>query len=440
MRERDRSFGVQKRFVFGTGELMAFASQPVLLGSDVASTLRARVAESTSQENGSMARRRHQNGRVIVRGKNPPVFVGRWREDVIQGEETVRVERSMVLGTVAELKTKRIAQRLLDPILARINSFDYRPSKFSTIEKFADTWESQVLIHQKPSSVKAAKSHLRTYIRKHVGKVLLHEFTPQLQQNFVTLLSQKVSRKTVLNILGTLSSMMRTAKSWGYCTHNVSTGELTLPTDEVRKQTRFFTGEEARKIITIASEPYRTMFAIAAMTGLRVGEVVGLQRTGLDFETRVLHVRRSAWYGRVQTVKSKASQAPVAMAEALATLLQGYLATWQPNPEGFLFLNRNGRPFAANKVVEYGLWPVLDKLKIERAGMHAFRHCHASLLMDVGANPTVTKTQMRHSDARVTLGIYSHVIGDSQRDAVDKVGEILRPTAPKFRTDGEYLQ
>jgi hypothetical protein len=48
------------------------------------------------------------------------VFVGRWREDVIQGEQTIRVERSMVLGTVAELKTKRIAQRLLDPILAKI--------------------------------------------------------------------------------------------------------------------------------------------------------------------------------------------------------------------------------------------------------------------------------------------------------------------------------
>jgi integrase len=97
-------------------------------------------------------------------------------------------------------------------------------------------------------------------------------------------------------------------------------------------------------------------------------------------------------------------------------MLKEYLATWRPNPEGFLFFNRNGRPYAANKVVEYGLWPVLDKLKIERAGMHAFRHCHASLLMDVGANPKVTKTQMRHSDARVTLGIYSHVIGDSQRE------------------------
>jgi integrase len=387
-----------------------------------------------------MARRRHQTGRVIVRGKNPPVFVGRWREDVIEGDQTIRVERSMVLGTVAELKTKRIAQRLLDPILAKINSFDYRPSKFTSVGKFADIWEAQVLTHQKPSSVKAAESHLRSHIRKHLEKVLLHELTPQLQQNFVTLLSQKVSRKTVLNVLGVLSSMVRTAKSWGYCTQAIMTSELALPADELKKLTRFFTGDEARRIIMLAVEPYRTMFAIAGMTGLRVGEVLGLQRADLDFDRRVIEVRRSVWYGRSQTVKSKASRAPVAMAGALATMLQEYLATWQPNPQGFLFLNRNGRPYAANKVVEYGLWPVLDKLQIERAGMHAFRHCHASLLMDVGANPTVTKEQMRHSDARITLGIYGHVIGDSQRDAVDKVGEILRPLAPKLEKSGEYIQ
>jgi len=388
-----------------------------------------------------MARRRHQTGRVLVRGKKPnEVFVGRWREDVIQGERTNRVERSLVLGTVAELKTKRIAQRLLDPILARINSFDYRPSKFSSVEKFADAWEVQVLTHQKPSSVKAVKSHLKTYIRKHLGKILLHELTPQIQQNFVTLLSQKVSRKTCLNVLGTLSSMMRTAKTWGYCTQPVTAGQLTLPADKIHNQPRFFTGEQARKIITIACDPWRTMFGIAAMTGLRVGEVVALQKQDLDFERRVIHVRRSAWYSRVQTVKSKASQAPVAMANTLATLLGEYLATWKENPEGFLFLNRSGRPYAANKVVEFGLWPVLDKLKIPRAGMHAFRHCHASLLMDVGANMAVTKDQMRHSDARVTLGVYGHVIGDSQRDAVDKVGEILRPSAPKSETSGEYIQ
>jgi len=223
--------------------------------------------------------------------------------------------------------------------------------------------------------------------------------------------------------------MLKTAKSWGDCCHPMALNQLALPPDHVRKQSAFFTGEQARKIIAIAQEPYRAMFAIAAMTGLRAGEVVGLQKADLDFDRRVIHVQRSAWYGRVQTVKSKASRAPVAMSEALSALLKEYLATWKPNPAGFLFLNRNGRPYAANKVVEYGLWPVLDKLGIERAGMHAFRHCHASLLIDVGANPKVAQEQMRHSDARITLQIYGHVIGGAQREAVDKVGELLRPDA-----------
>ena len=112
-------------------------------------------------------------------------------------------------------------------------------------------------------------------------------------------LSQTVSRKTVLNVLGDLSSMLRTAKSWGYCTQAITINELDLPSETLRKQTLFFNGEEARKIIMLAPEPHRTMFAIAAMTGMRVGEVVGLQSTDLDFDHRVINVQRSAWYGRV---------------------------------------------------------------------------------------------------------------------------------------------
>ena len=233
----------------------------------------------------------------------------------------------------------------------------------------------------------------------------------------------------LLNVLGTLGSMIRTAKLWGYCTRPVTARELALPAEEVRKQTRFFNGEEARKIIALATEPYRTMFAIAAMTGLRPGEVMGLQKGDLDFDQHVIHVRRSSWLGRVQTVKSKASRAPVVMSGALAALLREYLATWKPNPEGFLFLNSRGNTFSQNYIVQKKLWPLLDALSIPRCGLHAFRHCHASLLLDVGANPKVAQEQMRHSDARITLGIYGQVIGDAQRDAVNKVGELLRPDA-----------
>ena len=88
---------------------------------------------------------------------------------------------------------------------------------------------------------------------------------------------------------------------------------------------------------------------------------------------------------------------------------------------------------------------MLDALKIPRSGMHSFRHSHASLLIDAGANPKVAQQQMRHADARITLERYAHVVGESQRQAVEKVGEMLRPDAefcaqmrPNWRTKGKW--
>jgi hypothetical protein len=60
--------------------------------------------------------------------------------------------------------------------------------------------------------------------------------------------------------------------------------------------------------------------------------------------------------------------------------------------------------------------------------------------MNVGASVTVAKEQMRHSDTRVTFGVCGHVIGDARREAVDKLGEILRPSAPKSGDTGEWIQ
>ena len=79
---------------------------------------------------------------------------------------------------------------------------------------------------------------------------------------------------------------------------------------------------------------------------------------------------------------------------------------------------------------------MLDKLKIERCGLHAFRHTHSSLLLETGASPTVAQAQLRHSDPRITLGIYGHIIGDSQRNAVDRVARLFGPKWPQVRVLG----
>ena len=121
-------------------------------------------------------------------------------------------------------------------------------------------------------------------------------------------------------------------------------------------------------------------------------------------------------------------------------MLVSFLKTWKPNALRLLFANQIVRPMSANKVVQRKLWPILHALKIPRCGLHAFRHTHSSLLVEGGAPVSVAQAQLRHADPRITLGIYSHVIGNSQRDAVEKLAGILRPNAPRLKPDGEWIQ
>src|SRR6516164_2600532 len=145
----------------------------------------------------------------------------------------------------------------------------------------------------------------------------------------------------------------------------------------------------------------------------------------IDFDHKCIQIRRSAWYGKVQSTKSEKSAAAITLPDALAIVLSRFKEEWKPNPQGFLFVTRNGRPPSSNKVVEYRLWTILDALNIPRCGLHAFRHSHSALLLDSGATPKVVQRQLRHADARTTLQIYGHVVGDAHREAVEKVASSL---------------
>jgi integrase len=396
-------------------------------------------AIESSERGDSLARKRFQRGHVFLIGST---WFGKYREDVIEAEGNARRKQvTVTLGNKKEIPTKPLAKRRMELILARINSTDYRPGRFAKMDHFATIWQEHVLIGSKPSSIRSAKSHLNVHILPHFGKRGLDEIGAQAQQFFVTKLAQaNLSRKMILNVMSTLASIMRTGKSWGYVCQPVDYKSLTVPSEEVQAEARFFTLEEVGKIIAAAREPYKTMFWLLAMTGMRAGEMLGLQWGDVDFEKSLLNIRRSAWYGRVQTTKNKNSEAIIPLPGVLADTLRTFREQWKSNPDGFLFVTRNRRPPSSNKVVEYGLWPVLDLLAIPRCGLHAFRHTHMSLLLDTGATPKITQAQLRHADPRVTLGVYAHVLGDAHREAVEKVASIVFQSVPKAREETKYIQ
>jgi integrase len=369
-----------------------------------------------------MARRRFQHGHVFEQGGK---WKGRYREDVMIGEDAKRVRREVILGAKPKM-TRYLAERRMEVILARINGFDYRPERVSTFGEFIERWKAEVLTKQQPSSACAVKSHLKCYIIPQLSKLRLEQFGVENQQNFITrVFEQGVSRKTVLNVLGTLSSILSTARDWGYNCQTIDVNKLRLPPRSARHEAPHFTVAQLRKILSITEDPWRTLYCILTMDGLRAGEALGLQWGDIDLERQLLHVRRSAWYGKIQTTKSQASETVLPIPSVLISILKEFRAQWTPNDHGFLFVTRNGRPPSSNKVVEYHLWAILDALGIPRCGLHAFRHSHTALLLDSGATPKVVQRQLRHSDARTTLEIYGHVVGDAHREAVEKVASLL---------------
>jgi site-specific recombinase XerD len=114
------------------------------------------------------------------------------------------------------------------------------------------------------------------------------------------------------------------------------------------------------------------------------------------------------------------------MTTALASKLRDYIQHhWKPNTSQILFPNQAGNRSRSRKsVVLSGLKPVLKKLGIPAydVGLHAFRHGLATELVEAAAPLTVLQSQLRHSDIRTTLKLYSHVIPESQRAAMEQIG------------------
>jgi len=324
-----------------------------------------------------------------------------------------------------------LAERRLEALLAPINSLSYRPGRVATVAEFAERWKQEVLSKRKASTIHAAESHLRNQILPTLGKTRLSELGVEAQQSFVNWLSGTVSRKMLLNVLGTLSSMLKTAQNWGYICEGISFNKLVLPEKAISRPSVFFTADQVRSILAEAQGSQRVMLAIAAMTGLRIGEILALKTSDFDLERKLLTVRRSVWRGKLSTPKTSTSQAVLPLPDALAGIVRKHFATLKSE---WLFLNMRGGFLTSENAVKQVLKPILDKLGFPRCGFHAFRHTHATLLLYSGATPQEAQAQLRHADARITIGVYSHVQAESRRAVIERVASILDLNGPKPQT------
>jgi len=197
------------------------------------------------------------------------------------------------------------------------------------------------------------------------------------------------------------------------------------------------TPEQAYAVLLNLQEPERTLMLLAAGTGLRISECLGLQWQDVSFAESVIHVRRTWTCGRVGWPKSKTSKGPVPMHPLLAE----FMFSWKQHtpyscPDDWVFASfklKGQQPRVGNMLVEDYLRPAAVKVGIlsshrdengklvdddlRRFGFHNLRHSLASFLVRIKTDPKTVQTLLRHSDVKLTLQCCTHSVSDDRMAA-----------------------
>ncbi len=387
-----------------------------------------------------MPRRRFQQGCLKIVGGQWVLYY--WQDEIRDGVRQ-RVKVSKRLGSMDI--SKRQARKLAQPILDFVNNQTEIPVRASnagtTLAEFLPDWRKHVANSLKPSTLRGMESSIRAYLIPVLGDKSLTEIGTKQIQELITSMEGR-AKGTVENVVMDLQQILSAARKWHNGIPVVKKADLFFGARRAGEgKPFFFTVNQVKAILKAfaGSKPWDLFFTLLALSGLRASEILGLRVEDLDFDSATIHIRQAAWHGQIQTVKTRESENSIPMTPLVREKLRAHLVG---HTHELLFVNGRGRPYSRNKVVQTVLHPVVDKLGISRkgrrVGLHAFRHALASMLLQT-TGPAVAQRQLRHADPATTLGIYGHVLGDDQREAMGQIESVLSQPRGTFRYFGYLL-
>ncbi len=390
-----------------------------------------------------MARCHYQNGCLFVRGKRKKVWVARWREDVILADGSAnRIMRSVVLGPVSEIAGRREARRLLDARLSPVNQGQYRPEATMLFSRFvADYFEPGVLPTLKFATQEIYSFHLRKHLIPRFGDHRLCDISRvEIQQYVLEKLKQGFAWETASHLRHLLSKVMGTAVDWEYILNNPVRG-VKMPERTLKRPHSFLTADEVRRLIAASKEPARTIILLAAMTGLRIGEILALRWGRIDFIRGALFVAETCYKGHFGSPKTRASRREVPLSPLVVRELKvHYSRSADRSPSALVFSTRQGGPLATDNLRKKSLRPACKRAGLLPIDWHTLRHTHGTLLHTQGTPLKVAQAQLGHSHMATTLEIYTHASASAQREAVILLENQLFPNVPKFDESGNTVQ
>lgn len=322
------------------------------------------------EKGGTMARRGFQQGMLFQRGTRRKLWVARWWEDVIVAGGTLgRIRRSEVLGTVAELPTRRKAMQVLSQKLKAINSGDARPQSVRTFRDFVkDEWMPVILPTLKYATQKHYKYMLNAHLIPAFGERQLRELTREELQSFLSRkLSGGLSWETVHHFKCALSKVLGAAEEWGCITENVAQ-KTKLPRRQHGAERAVLTPVQVRRLTAAVNEPARSIMLLLVLTGLRIGELLALRWGNIHLDARFLRVCQTVYDGHFDQPKTKRSMRtiPIGMETAEVFAVMRPVAV---DPRTLIFATREGLPLDRWNLLRKHLKPCCEEIGASRCNV-----------------------------------------------------------------------
>ena len=337
---------------------------------------------------------------------------------------------------------KKDAERLLTERQAQVYQGTYRELKPTLFRDFSEKWlrdyaEGAV----KPLTLRSYRGLIRTHLNPAFGSLALTQITPDRVVSFMSVCRQQkgLSPKTVNHLLTVLKTMLSHAEEWGLLRKN--------PAQKIRnyrvesKEMAYLEPDEIRLLVESADEPYRTLFLTAVLTGMRQGELLGLQWGDIDWHHQAIRVHRSLYWQskeelasgngsqkpswRFSTPKSSQSIRTIVMSPKLKEALELHRLTCPVSPDDLVFCTPNGGPIDANNMVKREFFPALSGAELRKIRFHDLRHTYTALLIAQGAHAKFIQSQLGHASIQTTLDRYGHLLPGVQHGVGERLDAVV---------------
>ncbi|MBQ9011977.1 MAG: site-specific integrase [Bacilli bacterium] len=387
-----------------------------------------------------MANKRANGEGTIVKNMRNGVQKG-WRASITIGRDANgKIKRKEFTGKTQQEVKSKLEEYKKEMLLGTISSDDK-----ITVSEWYHTWLFDYRIKDlKPKSFEKYEGIYRNYIKdSELGKIKLKDLRATHIQRYYNKLQNTKPISTIKGINTRLKPCLGEAEKQGYIQKNYCK-MVTLPKDNNKKIIQVLSQQEQKQFIeAIKGHKLEMLFLVALGTGLRLGELLGLKWSDIDFNTGVLTVNRTLSRVKNQTTnkyevieqspKTKNSNRTIPIPNDILNKLKEHkkIQNKQRLLVGEGYINNNyvfaddiGKPIDDKKPGR-NLKSTLAKLSIEPIKFHALRHTYATRLFEANVPPKTVQVLMGHYDISITMDIYTHVMEDAKLEAVEKLNDIF---------------